>query len=389
MSPRPAPNPPDENLAIGYQPSQPTADAHQLHQLYRSLRRDERPFLSFPDHLGEVMGELTPLLGLFVDHHGDPYSRNVFATGTHGYEDAVLEYFAALVGASPDEAHGYVASSPHDALLHGLAMSRRRLPEPSVYVSEQAHYGVSRACGLLGMNTVSVQALPDGTMDAQDLRLQTRMRRGAGALVVATCGTPLHGAIDDVAELRAAAGGSGPVHVHVDATAGGLAAAHTDQVPPWSLAHGAYSITMSGHGLLGLPVPAGISLVRRERIPPTAPGITVPDRLGAGSCSGLSALLLWTRLRSLGRAGVAAMVARCQDVAAYAFEQFELAGASPGCFPGSLTVTFDRPPPWVVDKWRLACVGIRAQITTTGPMTHTTVDELVADLSAARLGNAA
>ncbi|MEV0965509.1 pyridoxal-dependent decarboxylase [Streptomyces sp. NPDC049910] len=392
MSPRPAPNPSDEGLAIGAQPSRPEVDTGHLHQLYRSLRQDERReqlFLGFPDHLGHVMGELASLLGVFVDHREDPYSRNLFAAGTREYEEAVLEYFAAFAGASPGEAHGYVAASPQEALLHGLALARRRLPEPSVYVSEQARYDVVRACELLGMNRVAVRARPDGTMDAGDLRLQTRIRGGAGAAVVATCGTPQRGAIDNVADLRAVAAAAGPVHVHVDATAGGLAAAHSNRVPPWSLAHGAHSITLSGHPLLGLPVPAGISLVRRETMPPTPSGITLPDHLVVGSRGGLATLMLWTRLRSLGRAGVAAMVARCQDVAAYAFEQFEAAGVSPELVPGSLTVTFARPPHWVLDKWGLQCVGDLAQIVTTGPVTRTAVDELAADLSAARQGAAA
>lgn len=389
VSPRPAPKLPDEGLTIGYQPSQPAADTEHLHRLIRSLCGDEREFLSFPDHLGQVMGELAPLLGLFVDNRPASRSRSALDSGAQEYEEAVLTYFAALAGASPEEAHGYVAASVPEALLHGLVMGRRGLPEPSVYVCEQADYSVVRACEVLRMNTVRVKALPDGTMDPEDLRHQTRMRRAAGALVVATCGTPLRGAIDNVAELRSAAAEFGPVHVHVDATVGGLAAAHSNQVPPWSLAHGAHSITLSGHTLLGLPVPAGISLVRREQIPPTAPGITVPDRLVVGARSALSALLLWARLRSLGRAGVAAMVARCQDVAAHALEQFEHAGASPQHVPGSLAVTFERPPRWVIDKWRLPCAGGLAQITTTGPFTHTAVDELAADLALVRFGAAA
>lgn len=383
MSPRPAPNPPDEGLAIADQPSDPAADTAHLHELIGSVSQADRRFLGFPDQLGLVVRELAPLLALFADHRLDPYSRDTVGIATQAYEEAVLEYFAALAGASAADAHGYVASSPHEALLHGLAMACRRLPTASVYVGDQAHYSVTRACELLGLNRVSVQSLPDGTMDPEDLRRQTRMRRGAGAVVVATCGTPLRGAVDNVAELRAAAAESGRVHVHVDATAGGLAAAHSDQVPPWSLAHGAHSITLSGHGLLGLPVPAGISLMRRVQIPATAAGITVPDRTVVGVRGGLPALLLWTRLRSLGRAGVAAMVARCQDVAAYAVDRFECAGARPERFPGSLTVTFQRPPAWVVDKWRLTHAGDLAQIVTTGPINYTAVNELAIELSVA------
>ncbi|WP_327411202.1 pyridoxal-dependent decarboxylase (plasmid) [Streptomyces sp. NBC_01281] len=383
VSPSPAPHPADDRLAIGYQPSAPEADILALDRLARSLAHgEERAFLSFPDHFPTVSAELAPLLALFVDHRRSPYDATPFDDATRDQETAVLRYFAALAGACLDEVDGHVSTSPRTALLHALALARRRLPDPSVYASEQAHHDVTAVCKLLGMNQVRVRTLPDGTMDPDDLRLQTRIRREAGALVVATCGTPLRGAVDDVSALQAAAAAAGRVHMHVDATAGALVAAHSTPVPAWSLAHGAHSITLSGHRLLGLPLPAAICLARREPSTPTRPATTFPATADPGNA--LAVLLLWTRLRSLGRGGVAALVARCQDVAAYAVEQLEAIGADPGRLPGSLAVTFARPERPVVDKWRLECFGDRAQITATGPVTHTAVDELAADLSPAR-----
>ncbi|WP_330342648.1 pyridoxal-dependent decarboxylase [Streptomyces sp. NBC_00557] len=352
--------------------------------------QDERRFLGFPDHLRLVTGELAPLLAAFTHHRTDPYSPTPVGVATRAYEEAVVEYFAAVAGVSAADVQGHVTSSPYEALVHGLATARRRLPAAPVYVGEQAHAGVRRACELLGLNRVSVRSRSDGTMDPGDLRLQTRLRRGVGAVVIATCGTRLHGAVDDVAELRTAAAESGRVHVHVDAAEGGLVAAHSDEVPPWSLAHGAHSITLSGHGLLGLPVPAGISLVRRAHASAAGARIAVCDPPVAGvGGGGLAALLLWTRLRSLGRAGVAAMIGRCQDLAVHAVHRLEHAGARPERVPGSLTVTFDRPPAWVVDKWQLAHAGDRARIVAMGPVTYTAVNELADDLTVAGCTNVA
>ncbi|MEU5036057.1 pyridoxal-dependent decarboxylase [Streptomyces rubiginosohelvolus] len=390
MSPRTATTPPDEDLAIGAQPSPPAADTRALHQLQRVLDRGVRPFLGFPDHLLQVMVELAPLLGLLDDQQGDPYEGGRFEAGTHGYRAALLDYFAALAGGSPDETHGYVAPSPREALQSALVLARRALPEPSAYVSVEAHRDVAVVCELLGMNVVRVRAVADGTMDPEDLRLQTRLRRGAGALVVATCGTPMRGAVDNIVDLRSAASACGPVHIHVDASGGGLAAAHSSQVPPWSLAHGADSLTLSGHPLLSLPVPVGVVLARREQTQAAGAQNGGPFRCPPADVrGGLGALLLWTRLRSLGRAGVAAMVARGQDVATHAVKQLGSAGASPEHLPGSLTVTFEQPPTWVSDKWRLHGEGGLARITTTGPWTHAAVDELAADLDSARRGAAA
>lgn len=196
----------------------------------------------------------------------------------------------------------------------------------------------------------------------------------------------MRGAVDDIAALRGAAAAAGPVHVHVDAAAGGLVAAHTSPQPSWSFAHGADSLNISGHKILGLPVPAGISLTRRELMPQVMGGeyVGTADRTLACSRSGLASLLMWARLRSLGRSGMAALVMRCQDVAAYAVDRLEEAGVRPERVHGSLTVTFDRPPAWVVQKWHLACAGPIAHLVAVGHVTRAAVDELAADLAGAR-----
>lgn len=332
-------------------------------------------------------GQLASLLEVFLDSPGGPHACDA-STRAQPFELAVLEYFAGVAGALLSDVYGCVAPSSAEALLHGLAAARLALPAACVYVCDQAHDRVRQACELLRMEVVNVASVPEGTMDTDDLRLQVLQRRRAagGAIVVASCGTPMRGAVDDIVALRAAAEAAGAVYVHVDAADGGLIAAHTIPQPNWSFAYGADSLNMSGHRVLGLPVPAGISLVRHP-LPWTADSVPIAglDRTLACSRSELASLLLWARLRSLGRSGMFAMISRCHEVAAYAVARLDEAGVCPGHVPGSLTVTFDRPPAWVMDKWNLACVGHMAQIVTTGPLTHAAVDELAADLSAARL----
>ncbi|MGX1886806.1 pyridoxal-dependent decarboxylase [Streptomyces sp. NPDC055287] len=396
MSAIPAPIPHEAALAIGAQPSDPAADTDHLLKLAHTLREEEQRVLGFPGNLDFRLEDLAPLLGVFFNNVGDPDSPDASNVGAKAYERAVLEYFATVAGATVDDVYGYVASSSSEAILHALAAARRVLPSACVYASDQAHYSIKRACDLLRMELVSVGSLPEGTMDAEDLRIQSFIRRrirpvfgrGPGAIVVATCGTTMRGAVDDIVALRTAAGA---VYLHVDAAGGGLVAAHSDPVPNWSFAHGADSVNISGHKVLGLPVPAGISLVRRDLLPAQDGGeyVAATDRTVACSRSGLTALLLWARLRALGHTGMAALIKRCQDTADYAHERLEQAGAHPGLFPGSLTVTFDRPPPWVVDKWHLACTGPLAHIVTVGHVTRAAVDEFVADMSASRMAVAA
>ncbi|WP_189719217.1 pyridoxal-dependent decarboxylase, partial [Streptomyces chryseus] len=353
-------------LAIGAQPSEAAADADRLLKLAYTLRGEGQRVLGLPGNLDFRLEGLVPLLGVFFNNVGAPGSGDASPVGAKAYERAVVEYFAAAAGAGVDEVYGYVASSS-EGILHALVTARRVLPHARVYASDQAHYSVKRACDLLGMELVTVGSLPEGTMDAEDLRIQSFVRRrirpvfgpGPGAIVVATCGTTMRGAVDDIVALRTAALAAGAVYVHVDAAGGGLIAAHSDPVPNWSFAHGANSVNICGHKALDLPIPAGICLVRRDLLPAQDGGeyVAASDRTVACSRSGLAALLLWARLRSLGRTGMAALIRRCQDTALYAHRRLEEAGAHPGLVPGSLTVTFDRPPPWVVDKWHLTCTG--------------------------------
>ncbi|MEU1596644.1 aminotransferase class I/II-fold pyridoxal phosphate-dependent enzyme [Streptomyces sp. NPDC005708] len=364
---------PDADLAIGDLPSSPATDTGHLNQLARGLRHEARHVLGFPGNLAFSLEGLAPLLNVFFNNVGDPYSHDASNIAAKAHERAVLTYMAGIAGARPSDVYGYVASASSEALLHGLATARQALPAAVVYACDQAHYSVRRACELLRMQVVPVASRRDGTMDAEDLRLKVlrQRRRAGGAIVVATCGTTMRGAVDDIVALRAAAEPAGAVYVHVDAAGGGLVAAHTSPQPSWSFAHGADSLNVSGHKILGMPVPAGISLVRRELLPERDGGeyIAATDRTLACSRSGLAALLLWARLRSLGRTGMAALISRCQEVAAYAVDQFEDAGADPDRLPGSLTVTFARPSAHVVRKWHLACAGDIAHIVTVGHVT--------------------
>ena len=379
-------------LAIRALPWDPS---EHLHQAASRMRARQREMLGFPGNCNVDLSAYAPLLSVLFNNVGDPQAAGASNIGAKAYELAVLEYFAHVAGADPAQVFGYVASSSSEALLHGLYTARQALPDAVVYASDQAHYSVARACEVLRVEMVTVASRPDGSMDPQDLADQAALRargriyrRRVGAIVVAACGSTMRGAVDDIRELRRAASVAGPVHLHVDAAGGALIAAHTDPAPRWSFADTADSMNISAHKVLGLPVPAGISLVRADLVTATEGGeyLATTDHTLACSRSGLAVLLLWARLQELGQSGVSAMIGRCQDVAAYAVERLAEAGVNPTRFPGSLTVCFDRPPAAVARRWHLACEGGLAHIVTTGHVTRAAIDEFAADLAAVGRG---
>ncbi|MFF3257013.1 pyridoxal-dependent decarboxylase [Actinacidiphila glaucinigra] len=379
------------DLAIRALPWDP---AEHLNQAARRMRGRQSRTLGFPGNAKVDLSAYGSLLSVLFNNVGDPQSTDATNIGAKTYELALLEYFAHVAGAAP-RLFGYVASSSSEALLHRLYTARQALPDAVLYASDQAHYSVARACEVLRVEMVTVASRPDGSMDPQDLAEQAALRargriyrRRVGAIVVAACGSTMRGAVDDIRELRRAAAVAGPVHLHVDAAGGALIAAHTDPAPRWSFADTADSMNISAHKVLGLPVPAGISLVRAELVTAADSGeyLATTDHTLACSRSGLAVLLLWARLQELGQTGVAAMIGRCQDVAAYAVERLAEAGVNPSRFPGSLTVCFDRPPAAVARRWHLACEGGLAHIVTTGHVTRAAIDELAADLAGAGRG---
>ncbi|MFF7953706.1 DUF6875 domain-containing protein [Streptomyces griseorubiginosus] len=358
------------------------------------LHREQPRVLGYPGALDFNFRELAPLLDVFVNNVGDPTRADASGVHAKNHELAVVRFFAEMAGApDPDAVYGYVTSGGSEGLERGLELARERLPHALVYATSEAHYAVRKITRRLGMKLITVESRPDGSMDPNALELRALIhrrahpelrRQGPGAIVVATAATTFRGAWDDAALLHRAARAAGEVYLHVDAALGGPLAAYAPSEPSWNFTHGADSLSISAHKLLGLPVPAGVFLARTDVVPEPADGaeyIGATDRTWGCSRSGLSVLLMWAALRRLGHDGMRARVLSCLETAAYATERLQRVGARPERLQDSLTVTFDRPAPHVVDRWHLACQGERAHIVTVAHVTEAAIDALCADMA--------
>ncbi|MGW0337086.1 pyridoxal-dependent decarboxylase [Streptomyces sp. NPDC003011] len=388
----------DPRLYIGQRSSDPQRDVDQLLRWAAALRSEQPRVLGFPGSLDWDFSALGPLLSVFVNNVGDPDSADASAIHAKEHELAIVEFFAETARIDPAEVYGYVTAGGSEGNLRGLLLARDRLPHALVYASEAAHHSVRKAVSLLGMRLCLVPGREDGTMDPDELRLRVAASgflRGKlhapggsrpGAIVLATVGNTMHGGYDDVQEVRDAAAAAGTVYVHADAALGGLIAAHAPSQPRWSFADGADSISVSGHKVLGLPTPAGVFLARRDLLSEPADRevpeyIRATDRTLGCSRSGLAVLLMWAALRRLGHDGMRERVRRCLAVAEYAAHQLEKVGAAPRRPKDSLTVSFTRPCPEVVERWHLACEGDRAHLIAVAHVDHAAVDALCADLA--------
>jgi glutamate/tyrosine decarboxylase-like PLP-dependent enzyme len=164
--------------------------------------------------------------------------------------------FAALAAAR--------SSKAPDVVRQGMATAG---PSLRVYVSEEGHFSVRKAAGMLGIGTANVRAVRTNSrqqMDLEDLAGKVRDDRAAGDVpfcVVASAGTVASGAVDPIAALARFAREE-DLWLHVDGAYGGFAVLAPSARPLFEGIEEADSVTLDPHKWLYLPVGCGCVLYR-------------------------------------------------------------------------------------------------------------------------------
>src|SRR5260370_15787782 len=102
-------------------------------------------------------------------------------------------------------------------------------------------------------------------MDYKALQNQLAQSRD-DAIIVATIGTTMTEARDNVSEILKAlkAAGTQKYFIHSDAALAGPYTALTDPDHPFDFADGADSVSVSGHKFIGSPMPCGVIIVHKK-----------------------------------------------------------------------------------------------------------------------------
>ncbi|MEZ6243217.1 MAG: aminotransferase class V-fold PLP-dependent enzyme [Phycisphaerales bacterium] len=244
-----------------------------------------------------------------------------------GYEDGdgifapggSLSNMAAMILAPQRGRRG-----PRDAGLNGS--------RAIVYTSEECHYSVRKAAGMVGIgreNVRFVPADPDGRMDPKALRRMILEDRASGArpiMINATAGTTVQGAFDPIDAVADVARELG-VWLHVDGAWGGSALLCERLRPLMKGVHRADSVTWDAHKLLGVPLTSSVLLTKRrglcrQNFDESASYLYQEDDddLNPGRSSiqcgrRNDALKLWTAWNHHGDAGYDRMISHMRDLA--------------------------------------------------------------------------
>ncbi|MEU4742424.1 histidine decarboxylase [Actinosynnema sp. NPDC023658] len=360
------------------------ADVELLRRFAESVRKKQQTMLGFPVNLDFDYRGLVDFLSLHLNNAGNPDQASEYGIDSKPFEQAVVSFFTDLAGGEPGEISGHVAHGGTEANLFAAYLGRERYPDAVLYASAEAHYSIPKISRLLRLPHVAVDTGTDGAMDLDALTHDMRARSDRAAIVIATIGSTGRGAVDDIPGIRrvAAQVGVRGLFVHSDAAFGGLLAAFGRPPRPWAFPDGADSVSISGHKIIGSPVPSSIVLARAEdvrmiRQPDAAVGSD--DDTISGSRDALSPVLLWYALRVLGREGLVRRVQRCLEVTDHAVRRLEAAGRHPTRVPGGNVVLFDLPADEVMRKWHLLTDDGRAHLVVMPHVTVQHIDRLCAD----------
>jgi histidine decarboxylase len=370
-------------------PPLPPAEQVQLDRFLERLEQFASREVGFPVAFDFDYGALTPFLAYSLNNAGDPFMPMTYLLNSHEFEQEVVAFFARMARAPDGEWWGYVTNGSTEGNLYGLYLARELLPDGIVYFSQDSHYSVAKNLHFLNMRHIMIRSQPNGEIDYEDLRETLRIRRDAPPIVFANIGTTMKEARDDIGRIRGILDELviEQRYIHCDAALCGGYAAFLEPRPVWDFEDGADSIAISGHKFIGSPIPCGIALARRrhvERIGHSVAYIGSVDTTISGSRNGFTPLLLWYAIRALGEEGLRQRIRESLAVAAYGEERLQSIGVAAWRNPQALTVVFPQPPQAVCDKWQLATAGGHSHIICMPHVRRGQVDELVADIEAAR-----
>lgn len=362
-------------------------DQRRLDLFYAEVQAESERFLGYPCNSWFDYSPLFRFLQYPLNNVGDPYLPSNYHLNTHAFECEVLEIFKTLTEASDEDTWGYVTNGGTEGNHYGLFLARELYPDGLVYYSQDAHYSIDKILRCLNLRSIMIRSRSDGRMDLEDFRETLRIHRDLPPIVCATVGTTMKGAVDDIAGIQAIFRELA-IHrhyIHADAALGGMMLPFIADPPPWNFQAGIDSIAISGHKMVGSPMPCGVVLAKKRNVDLIAQSVEYIGTLDttlSGSRNAITPLFLWYAFHTIGIPGFKQLIPRCLEMADYAIAQLNNIHRNAWRYPYSNTVVFDRPAPEVTQNWQLACQGNLSHLITMPHVTRLQIEQLVMEIQA-------
>jgi histidine decarboxylase len=335
----------------------------------------------FPHTYGLLAGRL--INNISTAAHWPPGGQHAMEA-----ETAVLGWLGGLFNIAADELWGHITTGGTAGNRAGIRAGRRRHPNAVVVHSSAAHYSIPTAAQDLRIPAASVDALPDGLMDLDQLDITIARLRSedpdVAVIVVATYGTTVTEASDDLPGIHAVLDrhNISSRYVHLDAALAGIPLA-LDGQGRFDLAD---SMSVSGYKFLAVPDACGVVIGRgRSHHGEPIPYTRTLNVTETGVRSGLHAAFLYEAIAQHGEHGLRRRAHASRDLADYTIKQLADIGVTAWRNPDAyFTVVLPTPPSQVLDRWILANTDTgTSHIICVPGVTTEQVDAFVRDMAVA------
>ncbi|XP_051131218.1 serine decarboxylase-like [Andrographis paniculata] len=331
---------------------------------------------------------LSPLLGFHLNNVGDPFIKSNFALNSKMFEVEVLEWFARLWAIGKNEYWGYVTNGGTEGNLKGLLLGRELLSDGILYTSKASHYSILKIARMYRMKCEIVDTLTTGEINCNDLREKLLLNKHKPAIVNATIGTTFKGGIDNInliiSTLYECGFSDDRFYIHCDAALFGLILPLIEQESNLSFKRRIGSISVSGHKLLGSPMPCGVFMTRnknRNLLAQNIEYIASLDTTISGSRNGHATILMWYGLNIKGIMGLKEDVEMCLENARYLRDELRNCGITAMVNENSNIVVLERPlDDGFANYWQLSCTQKMAHVVVMPHITTNMLDQFVEDL---------
>lgn len=360
-----------------------------LEHFEADLQRKTQQHAGYPYNLDYDFQDLFKFMNYSINNLGDPFQTSNYGVHSRAFETAVVEFFARLWKLDGEDYWGYVTSCGTEGNLHSVLVARENHPEAVLLSSTETHYSIFKACRAYRMDYEPIDTLSNGEVnyDILDERIAHWAKEGRDIILNCNLGTTVRGAVDDVDKMIASLERHNvpreSFHIHCDGALFGLMMPLLIPRGPISFEKPIDSIAVSGHKMLGCPMPCGITVTRKrhlEKMSRPVEYLNSVDTTIMGSRNGHAALYMWYALRTKGIDGLQDDVRNCFVNAAYLHEQLQKAGVHSERNDLSTTVVFERPNKDFVHRWQLACEGDIAHVVVMPNITQEVIDDFVEQL---------
>lgn len=360
-------------------------DAERLKKFLRTIKKRSENFLGYPVSNDFDYSDLLGFLSYPLNNIGDPFCDGTWKVDSRQYEQEVVEFIAKLFRADPDDYWGYVTNGGSEGNLYGLYLAREMYPDGVVYFSQDTHYSVVKNIHLLNMKSEMISSQANGEIDYIDLKKRIIANKHLPVIIFANIGTTMTEAKDDLKKIKNILNDLliSQHYIHSDAAlCGGLSPFITPRIP-FDFKDGANSISVSGHKSFGSPIPCGIVIAQKSNVMKFA---TTVDYIGnvdttiSGSRNGITPLILWYAIKSLGIDGLKMRVAKALEMAEYSEERLKSVGVKAWRNSNAITVVFPEVSSRLKEKYQLATSGGQTHLVVMPHIKKEVIDSFIEEM---------